>query len=143
MKKEYVVGFCFDEAFDNVLLIRKNRPDWQKGYLNGIGGKIEDFDEYQFQPTSAMIREFKEETAVDSSIDDWFFYNKEDFEDASLFIFYCVNNNYFKNAKTITDEEIVKVKLLDLTDNELILNNTMEYIRGILTHRLIYKNLIF
>jgi 8-oxo-dGTP diphosphatase len=36
----YVLGFIFDEARDHVLLIHKNRPAWQRGRLNGIGGKV-------------------------------------------------------------------------------------------------------
>ena len=38
---EYVVGFAFDKKRENVALIQKNRPPWQKGKLNGIGGHIE------------------------------------------------------------------------------------------------------
>jgi 8-oxo-dGTP diphosphatase len=54
----YVVGFMFKD--DRVLLIRKNKPDWQKGRLNGVGGKIEPGE----LPLNAMIREFEEETGL-------------------------------------------------------------------------------
>jgi len=37
---EMVVGFLFDNFSENVLLIKKNRPAWQKDRLNGVGGKI-------------------------------------------------------------------------------------------------------
>lgn len=37
----YVVGFLFDSEFRQVALIRKQKPQWQAGLLNGIGGKIE------------------------------------------------------------------------------------------------------
>jgi 8-oxo-dGTP pyrophosphatase MutT (NUDIX family) len=56
--KRYVVGFCFDFNHENVLLICKNRPDWQAGRLNGLGGKIEDGE----SPLTAVGREFAEET---------------------------------------------------------------------------------
>jgi 8-oxo-dGTP diphosphatase len=56
--KRYVVGFCFDYNHENVLLIRKNRPDWQVGRFNGLGGKIEKGE----SPLAAMGREFVEET---------------------------------------------------------------------------------
>ena len=36
--KKWVVGFIFNSDMDHVLLINKNRPDWQIGFLNGIGG---------------------------------------------------------------------------------------------------------
>ena len=39
--KEYVLAFIFDTKLNQILLIKKNRPDYQAGLLNGIGGKIE------------------------------------------------------------------------------------------------------
>lgn len=41
-RQTYVCGFLFDRSFENVLLIRKNRPEKQKGRLNGVGGKVEE-----------------------------------------------------------------------------------------------------
>lgn len=55
---EMVVGFLFDAEYKNVMLVRKNRPPWQDGKINGVGGKIEK-DE---APQVAMWREFFEET---------------------------------------------------------------------------------
>jgi len=57
--KEYVAGFFFDTQLERVVLIEKQRPNWQKGFYNGIGGHIEPDDEY---PEDAMEREFLEET---------------------------------------------------------------------------------
>jgi len=57
----YVVGFMFDPTFQRVALIRKNKPQWQAGLLNGIGGKIELGEE----PAHAMRREFIEEAGLD------------------------------------------------------------------------------
>lgn len=54
----YVLGFMFDHEEKHVLLIWKNRPKWQAGKLNGIGGKIEAGE----TPLQAMEREFTEET---------------------------------------------------------------------------------
>lgn len=56
---KYVVGFCFDRGERNVLLILKERPDWQRGFLNGLGGHVEDGE----SPAQAMVREFDEETS--------------------------------------------------------------------------------
>ena len=53
--KKYVVGFLFQG--DKVALIQKNRPAWQKGKLNGIGGHIEENE----TPLSTVDREFFEE----------------------------------------------------------------------------------
>lgn len=55
--KHYVAGFMKD-SLDRVALVRKNKPQWQAGRLNGIGGGIEDGE----TPLMAMKREFHEET---------------------------------------------------------------------------------
>lgn len=68
-RKQYVVGFLFMPDIPSrhnpyqgweVALIRKNRPDWQRGLLNGIGGKVEGSE----IPREAMIREFREEAGL-------------------------------------------------------------------------------
>jgi 8-oxo-dGTP diphosphatase len=59
-KFDYVCGFLFDDARKHVALIRKNRPEWQRGLLNGIGGKIETGE----GALAAMRREFFEETGA-------------------------------------------------------------------------------
>jgi hypothetical protein len=57
--QEYTVGFIFDPRFEIVALMRKNRPAWQAGKLNGIGGKFEAVDNNN--PRVCMLREAKEE----------------------------------------------------------------------------------
>ena len=56
----YVAGLLFDDTGSRVALVRKNRPAWQAGKLNAIGGKIEAGE----SPGIAMMREFEEETGV-------------------------------------------------------------------------------
>lgn len=63
----YVVGFMFSHMRDCVALIRKQKPAWQRGKLNGIGGKIEP-GEYA---RDAMVREFREETGYDTTPEQW------------------------------------------------------------------------
>jgi 8-oxo-dGTP diphosphatase len=58
----YVLGFAFDTDC-RVALIQKNRPAEMAGKWNGIGGKIEAGE----RAVDAMVREFKEETGVNSS----------------------------------------------------------------------------
>lgn len=67
---ECVVGFLFDEAEKFVVLIQKTKPEWQKGLLNGIGGKIEKGE----TPYMAMFREFKEEAGV--TIRNWKYFGQ-------------------------------------------------------------------
>lgn len=54
----YVAGFLVCPEEDSVVLVRKNRPAWQRGLLNGVGGHIEQGE----TPHEAMVREFHEET---------------------------------------------------------------------------------
>jgi 8-oxo-dGTP diphosphatase len=63
-KALYVAGFLFRENKTQVALIEKQKPAWQKGKLNGIGGKVEIGE----TPLEAMKREFKEETGADISL---------------------------------------------------------------------------
>jgi 8-oxo-dGTP diphosphatase len=58
---EYVAGFLFDPAGERVALVRKGKPAWQAGRLNGIGGKVEPGE----PPAEAMRREFCEEAGLD------------------------------------------------------------------------------
>jgi 8-oxo-dGTP diphosphatase len=61
MKKQthMVAGFLFNR--NEVALIRKKRPAWQAGKLNGIGGHVEPGE----TPEAAMAREFCEETGAE------------------------------------------------------------------------------
>lgn len=58
--QSYVVGFLFNSDQTEVVLIRKEKPAWQKGKLNGVGGKIEPGE----TPMEAMVREFTEEAGL-------------------------------------------------------------------------------
>lgn len=58
-KKSYVLGIVFDYELKEVLLLQRvNEP--YKGKLNGIGGKIEQGEEF----LEAMKREMSEETDI-------------------------------------------------------------------------------
>jgi 8-oxo-dGTP diphosphatase len=63
----YVLGFAFDHSERQVLLINKERPDWQKGRVNGVGGKIEIHE----TALEAMTREFQEEAGLFTSQATW------------------------------------------------------------------------
>lgn len=64
---KYVVGFMFDERDESLLLIEKQNPEWQRGKLNGIGGKIEAGE----TPEDAMAREFHEEVGFHHDAVNW------------------------------------------------------------------------
>src|SRR4051794_18101042 len=59
--QQYVCGFLFSPDRSRVLLIRKRRPAWQAGKLNGVGGKLEPGE----TPLQAMRREFREEAGIE------------------------------------------------------------------------------
>jgi len=68
--KEYVLGFCFEgpEVRNRfVVLIEKQRPDWQQDRFNGVGGHTKVGE----SPIDAMTREFREETGVVTLPDQW------------------------------------------------------------------------
>lgn len=64
---EYVVGLLFSPDRRQVALIRKNRPAWQAGKWNGIGGKVEPGE----SPADAMRRECLEEAGVSLPCREW------------------------------------------------------------------------
>jgi len=63
MKKvsRYTLSFIFTPELDMVWLIKKVKPEWQKGLYNGIGGKIEGGENVLF----SAKREIKEESGTE------------------------------------------------------------------------------
>lgn len=108
----YVVGFAFTPNKSHVVLIQKNRPDWQAGKLNGVGGHIEDGE----SPVQAMAREFKEETGVTTSAEQWSQAAKLQGPLFELFVYQTVSD-LAHTATSITDE---KVYVLPVNLNEFL-----------------------
>lgn len=66
---EYVLIYATDVLSlnrENILLIRKDRPEWQKGWLNLPGGRIEEGE----TPEQAAVRELKEESGYSVPVTD-------------------------------------------------------------------------
>jgi 8-oxo-dGTP diphosphatase len=98
----YVVGFLLDTRSENVALIRKNRPEWQAGRLNGIGGHIEPGE----RPYEAMCREFLEETG--SAVRGWHTLAVMDFPGARIHFYrYHLPVHLLGHLRSVTDEEVV------------------------------------
>lgn len=110
--KQYVLGFCFDERRENVVLIKKLRPAFQAGKLNGIGGKVEGEETI----TTAMIREFYEETGVATDYISWDYFSQFDClgsedgtgERSQIFCFKLFDTDTLMKVRTV-EEEIVAV----------------------------------
>lgn len=97
---KYVVGFLFDPEMNKVVLIWKNRPEWQRGFLNGVGGKIEKDEE----PNFAMKREFEEEAGLE--INDWVEFADIKGSDYICHFFYALSHKIYAVSKK-TDEELI------------------------------------
>jgi 8-oxo-dGTP pyrophosphatase MutT (NUDIX family) len=103
--------------FADVLLIRKERPSWQKGKLNGIGGHVE-LNESLLE---AMRRECKEETDLD--IENWVYVCSMEGNDWQLEVFTSeIGEQQFKEAKNKTDDS-VEVHHLGTVWDELAIPN--------------------
>jgi 8-oxo-dGTP diphosphatase len=98
---KFVVGFAFNMTKTKILLVKKRRPKWQEGCLNGIGGKIEDGE----QPFDAMRRETLEEAGLEL---EWVYRGimtgiNNDGEPFECHIFYAYSNQILQ-FKQIEDE---------------------------------------
>ena len=63
----YTVGFIFNSDLTQVALVTKTHPEWQRGRVNGIGGKIEKGE----SSTACIAREVQEESGLSTWPDDW------------------------------------------------------------------------
>jgi len=117
MKTKYVVGFAFSPDLKRVVLIRKNRPEWQRGKLNGVGGHLEVGE----TPHRAMAREFLEETGTEIAASDWMYLVTLDFPEAVLHVFFTVSERV-DTVQTVESEEVVVVNPRDIDNLKCISN---------------------
>lgn len=97
---EYVAGLLYNEAGDYVALIEKQKPEWQKGKLNAIGGKVEPGE----NPQDAMQREFLEETGVDIAA--WQYRFTLEREGVYAVHFFSHYSSLIHDVKTIEEEKV-------------------------------------
>ena len=127
----YVAGFLFDEPLENVILIRKNRPKWQAGKLNGVGGKVEAME----TNIAAMNREFKEEAGIyvyDHLTRNGCAQVSKDhlwrpvvrtvntMKQWHVTFLRAICTKAYEKAHTVTDEEIVKVPVNEIHKHDTI-----------------------
>jgi 8-oxo-dGTP diphosphatase len=131
--KEYVVGFLHDE--ESVVLICKNRPEWQDGLLNGVGGKVE-FGESQ---KAAMIREFGEETGV--YIGEWDHFATLVGPQARIYCYAAFStDNSIEFVRTMTDEKIAVLAFESLDNFEKVPN--LKWLIPLMLQRENYETII-
>lgn len=114
----YVLGFAFSRNRQNVVLIEKQRPEWQKGQLNGVGGKVELFDDSE---VDAMVREFHEETGAVTTPGDWDHFATMVARGYKIHCFRSFSDAS-KDCSTTTDEEVISVPLKTLNEWPVIVN---------------------
>lgn len=115
--KRYTVGFVLNEDESEVLLIRKKRPDWQKGFLNGLGGQCDPGED----SVVTMIREAFEEANIT-------LYPKRLLEFAKLthpekevyFFVGRLNESAYRQFKTKTDEDVYSISIHDFYHDETL-----------------------
>lgn len=122
--KWYVLGFAFDAKKENVVLIEKQKPAWQKDKFNGVGGKVELSDA---SIHDAMVREFFEETGVVTNKDQWHLFAKMQFGNdimggtASIYCFRTFDNS-IKDCSTCEEEVVEHVSMVELYSKPLMHN---------------------
>jgi 8-oxo-dGTP diphosphatase len=105
----YALGFCFDAAAEHVLLIRKNRPAWMTGLLNGIGGKVEPGETF----AAAMEREMCEEAGVGIPASEWTCVVGLRFPRAWVEVF-AWRGSAFQHALARTDEMLLRIDVASI-----------------------------
>lgn len=100
--KAYTLGFIFDPTYSKVLLMHKNRPEWQKGKLNGVGGKIEIGE----ASVVCIVREVQEETGLLTQENDWALVGTMKGPDWFCDVYGLVYATDMGVASTITDEHV-------------------------------------
>lgn len=100
LRQKYVLGFMFSKDYKQVALIEKNKPEWQSGLLNGIGGKVENGE----SSIGAMVREFEEEAFLKTVENDWRKFLALDGEDWIVDCFLSTGD--LSTLKSMTSEEI-------------------------------------
>lgn len=120
--KYYVAGFAFNPKGTHVAMVLKNKPDWQKGKLNAIGGKVESEE----NPGIAMVREFLEEAGVGTTHSQWKRLVTLFNEEHMIFFYYTfLSEDQWKHVRTVEEEEILKLHVSEIASHKRIDNIDM------------------
>ena len=112
----YVAGFMFSLDAKSVALIKKNRPAWQKGRLNGIGGHVENGE----TPHAAMAREFQEEAGIITRPENWAkFY---ELSEGDWTVHFFTTTGDLRDLQSVTDEEVLQVPIAGLSAYKTVPN---------------------
>lgn len=96
------LGFVFSKDLKQVLLIRKQHPEWQAGKINGLGGKTEAGE----TPEECVSREVREESDLQIPATSWHKVTKLVWNVWRVEVFATIYEGSFRDAVTLTDEEV-------------------------------------
>ena len=108
-----VVGIITDN--EEILLLKKNNPDWQKGLYNGIGGKVE----LNTTPLETIIKKCQEELGV--NILNWIELDSEISSSGIEIVYFLttLNEGEIKKLQSQTDERAELFSINNLPTNIL------------------------
>ena len=108
-----VVGIITDNK--EILLLKKNNPDWRKGLYNGIGGKVE----LNTTPLETIIKKCQEELGV--NISNWIELDSEISSSGIEIVYFLttLNENEIKKLQSQTDERAELFSINNLPTNIL------------------------
>lgn len=106
-RTHYILGFVFDASLEQVLLIHKKRPAWQKGRINGLGGHIEENE----SPVEAIMREVKEECGITVTRGIWKKIGIIESRISKCFVFTAIYREKLSDIQTKTDEKVQWYKI--------------------------------
>ena len=108
-----VVGIITDNK--EILLLKKNNPDWQKGLYNGIGGKVE----LNTTPLETIIKKSEEDLGI--NISNWRELDSEISSSGIEIVYFLttLNENEIKKLQSQTDERAELFSINNLPTNIL------------------------
>ena len=108
-----VVGVITDNK--EILLLKKNNPDWQRGLYNGIGGKVE----LNTTPLETIIKKCQEELGV--NISNWIELDSEISSSGIEIVYFLttLNEGEIKKLQSQTDERAELFSINNLPTNIL------------------------
>lgn len=111
----YTLGFIFNQDTSEVLLMHKNRPEFQIGKLNGVGGRIESNE----NSADCIVREVLEETSKQTQRESWAYFGLIRGANWQVDLYTMLHFGNTDDFSTTTDEKIEWFKINDLPDNIL------------------------
>lgn len=111
--QKYTLGFIFNKNLDHVLLMHKNRPDWQAGKVNGLGGKLFDGED----SIDCIAREIKEESNLDIQKERFVYIGNLSSDTFHMDVFGAVYDGSLADAQSMETEEVEWFQIESLPKN--------------------------